>query len=159
MTNVFFTLPLSKFYLINNCIHFIHFVLVPCVYLLNGGGHWTGDGQLVQGKRTGGVKSSPTMFYVLQYSLCSTFLGCNVFSDTRRIVPNGNGWNIGPWVDIILSVVHYWTWCKQKQIHILLSFIYAGRVQFSPLFCMPNVFHQRQLEMNTPQVAWRVSKW
>ena len=154
MTSVFFTLPITKFYLIAFTSSTL-FLCPVCICWMGG----TGDGQLVQGKRTGGVKSSPTMFYVLQYSLCSTFLGCNVFSDTRRIVPNGNGWNIGPWVDIILSVVHYWTWCKQKQIHILLSFIYAGRVQFSPLFCMPNVFHQRQLEMNTPQVAWRVSKW
>ena len=65
---------------------------MPCVYLLNGGGQdRTGDGQLVQGKRTGGVKSGPTMFYVLQYSLCSTFLGFDVFSDTRGIVPNDNG--------------------------------------------------------------------
>ena len=40
MTSVFFTLPITKFYLIY-CIHFIHFVLVPCVYLLNGGGQGT----------------------------------------------------------------------------------------------------------------------
>ena len=40
MTSVFFTLPITKFFLIN-CIHFIHFVLAPSVYLLNGGGQGT----------------------------------------------------------------------------------------------------------------------
>ena len=155
MTSVFFTLPISKFYL----IAFTSSTLFLCPVCICWMGVDTGQGTASWRRESVRVGSSPTMFYVRQYSQCSTFLGCNVFSDTRRIVPNGNGWNIGPWVDIILSVVYYWTWCKQKQIHILLSFIYAGRVQFSPLFCMPNVFHQRQLEMNTPQVAWRVSKW
>ena len=140
----------SNFKVLSYCIHFIHFVLVPCVYLLNGGGHWTGDGQLAQGKRTGGVKSSPTMFYVLRYSLCSTFLGCNVFSDTRGIVPNGNGWNVGvlSWYHSLCCSFLNLLWTTTDPC---FSFFYAKRVQLSPLFCMPNVFHQRLLEMNTPQ--------
>ena len=92
-SNVFFSLPITKFYLIN-CIHFIHFVLVPCVYLLNGGGHWTGDGQLAQGKRTGGVKPNNV--------LCSTILpvfnilGLKCFQWHKKNCSQWQyGWNIG----------------------------------------------------------------
>ena len=145
MTNVFFTLLILKCFLIN-CIHFIHFVLVPCVYLLNGGGQGTASWC----RESVRVGSSPTMFYVLHYSLCSTFLGCNVFSDTRGIVPNGNGWNIGVlcWYHSLCCSFLNLLWTTTDPC---FSFFYAKRVQLSPLFCMPNVFHQRLLEMNTPQ--------
>ena len=116
------------FYLIN-CIHFIHFVLLPCVYLLNGGGQGTASWC----RESVRVGSSPTMFYVLHYSLCSTFLGCNVFSDTRGIVPNGNGWNIGVlcWYHSLCCSFLNLLWTTTDPC---FSFFYAKRVQLSPFF-------------------------
>ena len=60
MTNVFFTLPLSKFYLINNCIHFIHFVCALCVFV-----EWGDRGRPVgAGKAYGwGQAQQCSMFY------------------------------------------------------------------------------------------------
>ena len=156
MTNVFFTLLILKCFLINR-IHFIHFVLVPCVYLLNGGGLGTAS-WCRESVRVGSSQVQQcSMFY---NTPCVQHSWALMFSVTQEeLFPMTMDETLGNWADIIHSVVQYWTWCKQQQIHILLSFIYAGRVQFSPLFCKPNIFLQRQLEMNTPQVAWRVSKW
>ena len=147
MTSVFFALPISKFYLIAFTSSTL-FLCPVCICWM--GVDRTGQGTASWCRESVRVGSSPTMFYVLHYSLCSTFLGCNVFSDTRGIVPNGNGWNIGVlcWYHSLCCSFLNLLWTTTDPC---FSFFYAKRVQLSPLFCMPNVFHQRLLEMNTPQ--------
>ena len=157
MTSVFFTLPITKFYL----IAFTSSTLFLCPVCICWMGVDTGQGTASWCRESVRVGSSHSQQCSMFYNTpCVQHSWAVMFSVTQgELFPMAMDETYRSCVDIILSVVHFWTCCEQQQIYILLSFMYAGRVQLSPLFCMPNVFHQRQLEMNTPQVAWRVSKW
>ena len=104
MTNVFFTLLILKCFLIN-CIHFIHFVLVPCVYLLNGGGQDRGR-PVGAGKAYGwGQAQQCSMFYITP---CVQHSWAVMFSVTQEeLFPMAMDETLGSCVDIILSVVHF----------------------------------------------------
>ena len=104
MTNVFFTLLILKCFLIN-CIHFIHFVLVPCVYLLNGGGQGTAS-WCRESVRVGSSHAQQcSMFYITP---CVQHSWAVMFSVTQEeLFPMAMDETLGSCVDIILSVVHY----------------------------------------------------